>query len=58
MVIEKDVLISDEKALVTLMNQYFVNITADLDLKRDIETRSDTPTILEVYWKDWKDWKY
>ena len=26
------------------MNKYFVNITADLDLKRDSETLSDTST--------------
>ena len=32
---EKDVLISDEKALATLMSKYFVHITTDLDLKRD-----------------------
>ena len=30
---EKNVLVADEKALATLMNNYFVNITADLDLK-------------------------
>ena len=41
---EKDVLITDEKALATLMNKYFVNITADLDLERDSETLSDTST--------------
>ena len=34
---EKDVVVADEKALATLMNNYFVNITADLDLKRDME---------------------
>ena len=34
---EKDVTVADEKALATLMNNYFVNITADLDLKRDSE---------------------
>ena len=33
----KDVVIADVKALATLMNNYFVNITADLDLKRDSE---------------------
>ena len=32
---EKDVVVADEKALATLMNNYFVNITANLDLKRD-----------------------
>ena len=40
---EKDVVVSDEKALTTLMNNYFVNITADLDLKRDRENLYDTP---------------
>ena len=39
----KDVVIADEKALATLMNNYFVNITADLDLKRDSENFYDTP---------------
>ena len=39
---EKDVLITDQKALLTLMNKYFVNVTADLHLKRDSETLSDT----------------
>ena len=28
---EKDFVVADEKALATLMNNYFVNITADLD---------------------------
>ena len=41
---EKDVLITDEKILATLMNKHFANITADLDLKRDSETFSDTST--------------
>ena len=42
---EEDVLIiTDEKDLTTLMNKYFVNITADLDLKRDSKTLSDTST--------------
>ena len=40
---EKDVLISGEEVLATLINKYFVNITAGLDLKRDSETSSDTP---------------
>ena len=30
------------RALLTLMNKYFVNVTADLHLKRDSETLSDT----------------
>ena len=50
---EKDVLITDVKALATLINKYFVNITADLDLKRDSNTLSDTSTsvssILEIF---------
>ena len=40
---EKDVVVSDEKALATLMNNYFVNITADLNLKRDSENCYNTP---------------
>ena len=31
---EKDVIISDEEALVNLTSSYFVNITADFNLKR------------------------
>ena len=27
--------VADEKALATLMKNYFVNVTADLDLKRE-----------------------
>ena len=41
---EKNVVLNDEKALATLMNNYFVNVTADLDLKRDRENFYDTPT--------------
>ena len=40
---EKDVVVADEKALATLMNNYFVNITADLDLKQDSEKFYDAP---------------
>ena len=43
---EKDASITDEKALLTLMNKYFVNVTADLHLKRDSETLSDTSKIV------------
>ena len=39
----KDVVVSDEKALATLMNNYFVSITADLELKRESEKFCDTP---------------
>ena len=38
---EKDV-VADEKTLATLMNNYFVNVTADLDLKRNSENFYDT----------------
>ena len=34
---EKDVLVDDEKALATLINNYFFNITADLEFKRESE---------------------
>ena len=40
---EKDVVVADEKALTTLMNNYFVSIIADLDLKRDSKNFYDTP---------------
>ena len=32
---ENDVVVADKKVLATLMNNYFVSVTADLDLKRD-----------------------
>ena len=48
---DKDVLITDEKALATLTNKYFVNITADLDLKRDSESLSDTSTSVNSIFK-------
>ena len=34
---EKDVVVADEKALATFMNNYFVNVTADLDLKQIVK---------------------
>ena len=40
---EKDVVVADEKALATMMNNYFVNVTVDLDLKRDSENFHVTP---------------
>ena len=40
---EEDVVVADEKALAKLINNYFVNVTADLDLKRDSEKFFDTP---------------
>ena len=39
---EKVVVAGDEKALAALMNNYFVNITANVDLKRDNENFYDT----------------
>ena len=44
MLIEKDVIISNEKALAIWMNNYFANITIDLDLKRNSENVYDPPT--------------
>ena len=32
---EKDNLVSDEKELATIMNNFFINITKDLELKKD-----------------------
>ena len=40
---EKYFVVADEKALATLMNNYSVNVTADLDLKRERENFRDTP---------------
>ena len=34
---EKDVVVSDENASATLMNNYFVSISTDLKLNRDSE---------------------
>ena len=34
---EKDVVVSDENASVTLMKTYFVSISTDLELNRDSE---------------------
>lgn len=34
MVREENILISNEKALTTLVNKYFINITAEFDLKK------------------------
>ena len=34
---EKNDVVADEKALATLINNYFVNVTAVSDLKRDSE---------------------
>ena len=34
---EKDVVVADEKALATFMNNYSVNVTADLDLKQIVK---------------------
>ena len=37
-----------------LINKYFVNIAADLDLERDSESRSDTPTSLDSIFKRYR----
>ena len=34
---EKDVVVADEKALATLMDNYFVNVTANLDLNEIVK---------------------
>lgn len=44
---DKEVLISNKKALTILMSNYFVNITADLELQRNRETLSETSTGLD-----------
>ena len=40
---KKDVVFADEKTLATMMNNYFVNVTPDLDLKQDSENFYDAP---------------
>ena len=40
---KKDVKVADEKTFSTLMNNYFVNVATELDLKRDSENFYDTP---------------
>ena len=52
----KDVVVSDEKALATLMNNYFVNITADLELKRESEKFYDTPATVHNIKKKFQDY--
>ena len=52
---EKDVVVSDEKALATLMNNYFVDITGDLELKRDSESIYDTPATMYNIKKKFQD---
>ena len=34
---EKDIVVAEENALATLMSNYFVNITADLDLNEIVK---------------------
>ena len=53
----KDVVVSDEKALATLMNNYFVNITADLELKRDNENFYDIPAAVYNIKKKFQDYQ-
>ena len=52
---EKDVIVADEKALTTLMNNYFVHVTADLDLKPDNEDFYDTPASVDNINKKFQD---
>ena len=49
---EKDVLISYEKVLAILNKKYFVNITADSDLKKTVKLVLIPQEILIVYWND------
>ena len=51
---KKDVVVFDGKALAALMNNYFANITADLELKRDSENFYDTPATLHNVEKNFK----
>ena len=46
---EKDVVVAEQKALTTLMNNYFVNVTADLDLKRDSEISMINQLVCIIY---------
>ena len=52
---KKDVVVADEKALATLMDNYFVNVTANLDLKRDSENFYDTPASVDNIKKKFED---
>ena len=45
---EKDIVVSDGKALATFMNNFFVNITADLELQGDSENCYDTPATVYI----------
>ena len=51
---EKDVVVAEQKALTTLMNNYFVNVTADLDLKRDSEISMINQLVCIIYRKNFK----
>ena len=48
---EKDAVVADEKALSTLINNYFVNVTADLDLKWGCENFYDLYNIKKKIWR-------
>ena len=57
-IVEKDSIITDEKKIATLMNNYFINITKNLDLKpstvpnaNDIDEITNILTIISVYAK-------
>ena len=53
----KDVVVSGEKALATLMKNYFVNITADLELKWDNENFYDIPAAVYNIKKKFQDYQ-
>ena len=55
---EKDVVVSDEKALANLMNNYLSTITAGSDLKQDSENFYDTPASLRNIKKNSGSLKY
>ena len=54
---EQNIAVADEKALATLINNYFVNITADLDLKQDSEKFYDTPASVYNIKKKFQDYQ-
>ena len=47
---EKGNLVSDEKELATIMNNFFINITKDLELKKDSKgKRNNLEDIVEAF---------
>ena len=45
---ENYVVVTIEKALATLMNSYFVNVPADLDLKRDSKLYDTSTSVYNI----------